>query len=136
MTGLTVTADIPSSTDLFGKSVSDLQDVIAVRENNISGVVKYIADYSAAGYGDGEESGNFLVLHCSVPGETGVTITSELVGGVHGPVTLDEDGLVISRITNKNTQTIKVTASKSGCVSITKTFSLKGLHLTPATSGT
>lgn len=107
-----------------------------VRGNKVFGTVKYIADYSAAGYGDGEDSGNYLVLHCDVPGETGVTITSELVGGVHGPVTLDSDGLVISRITNKNTQIIKVTASKDGYESITKTFRLSGLNLVPAPAGT
>ena len=136
MTGLTVTADIPSSADLFGKTATDLQENAVVRGNGIFGTVKYISDYSAAGYSDDEVAGNFLVLHCSVPGETGVTITSELVGGVHGPVTLDPDGLVISRITNKNTQTIKVTASKDGCVDITKTFRLNGLNLVPAPAGT
>ena len=136
MTGLAVTADIPSSTDLFGKSVTDLQENAVVRGNKVFGTVKYIADYSAAGYGDGEDSGNYLVLHCAVPGEDDVTITSELVGGVHGPVTLDDDGIVITRITNKNTQTIKVTASKDGYESVTKTFRLNGLNLVPAPAGT
>ena len=65
-------------------------------------------------YGPGENSGNYLVLHCTTPGVEAATITSEVIGGVHGPVTLDEDGIVISRITDKDTQTIEVVAYKDG----------------------
>lgn len=127
-----VDADISDSVDLFGKTASDLQEGILVGDNAIRGKVKYIADYSSA-YGSGEDSGNYLVLHCAVPGVEGVTLTCELVGGVHGPQTLDEDGIIITRITNKSTQTFKVVASKDGCVSVTKTFSLKGLTLVSGT---
>lgn len=128
MTGLTVDASIGASVDLFGKTADDLQSGIVVDDDNnaIRGTLNYIADYSSAYSGD-EAHGNYLVLHCEVPGEEGVTITSELVNGTHGPVTLDSDGIVISRITNKSTQTIKVVASKQGYDSVTKTFGLKGL---------
>lgn len=132
MTGLEVDADISDSVDLFGKTASDLQEGILVGDNAIRGKVKYIADYSSA-YGSGEDSGNYLALHCAVPGVEGVTLTCELVGGVHGPQILDEDGIIITRITNKSTQTFKVVASKDGCASVTKTFSLKGLTLVSGT---
>lgn len=98
--------------------------------SGITGKLKYIADYSAA-YGPGEDSGNYLVLHAEVPDTDGVTITSEVIGGVHGPVTLDADGIVISRISN-TTQQIRFIASKSGYESVTRTFMLNGLTLVSA----
>lgn len=108
-----VDANIGADTDLFGKVVSDLQEDIVVSADGVSGTLKYIDDYSSA-YGPGENSGYYLALHCTTPGVEGATITSEVVGGVHGPVTLDEDGIVISRITDKDTQTIEVVAYKDG----------------------
>jgi hypothetical protein len=126
-----VDADIDDSVDLFDKAASDLQEDIEIEGNKISGTVKYIADYSSAGYTGDEESGNFLVLHFETE-EEGSTITTELVGGVHGASALDPDGLCIFRITNKSTQTIKVVASKTGYANTVRYFSLKGLTLTPA----
>lgn len=108
-----VDANIGADTDLFGKVVSDLQEDVVVSAEGVSGTLKYIADYSSA-YGSGENSGYYLALHCTTPGVEGATITSEVIGGVHGPVTLDEDGIVISRITDKDTQTIEVVAYKDG----------------------
>lgn len=108
-----VDASIGTDTDLFGKVVSDLQEDVVVSSEGVSGTLKYIDDYSSA-YGPGENSGYYLALHCTTPGVEGATITSEVIGGVHGPVTLDEDGIVISRITDKDTQTIEVVAYKDG----------------------
>lgn len=131
MTGLAVDADIDEETDLFDKTVSDLQENVSVDNENkaISGTVKYIADYTSAGYTGDEKSGNFLVIHCEVPDVTGVTIKAEVVGGTHGQVTLDSDGILISRIADKNSQTIRVVASKDGYDSVQKTFSLKRLNM-------
>lgn len=131
MTGLAVDADVADTVDLFDKVASDLQTGVVVDNENktIRGTVKYIADYSAAGYTGDEKSGNFLVIHCEVPDVTGVTIKAEVVGGTHGQVTLDEDGILISRITDKNSQTIRVVASKDGYDSVQKTFSLKRLNM-------
>ena len=108
-----VDANVGADTDLFGKVVSDLQEDVIVSAEGVSGTLKYIDDYSSA-YGPGENSGYYLALHCTTPGVEGATITSEVIGGVHGPVTLDEDGIVISRITDKDTQTIEVVAYKDG----------------------
>ena len=130
MIGLTVNVDanIGADTDLFGKVVSDLQEDIVIGPDGVSGTLKYVADYSSA-YGAGEDSGNYLVLHCSTPGIEGATITSEVVGGVHGPVTLDEDGIVISRITDKSSQTIHIVASKEGYEDSSVTLDLSQLVL-------
>ena len=116
--------------DLFGKVASDLQSGITVSSRGVSGTLKYIADYSSA-YGPGMDSGNYLVLHYATA-EEGSTITCELIGGTTGPVTLDPDGINITRVTNKSTQTIKVVASKTGYTDTVRYLSLKGLTLTPA----
>lgn len=123
-----VDANIDPLTDLFGKTVDDLQDDVIVSADGVTGTLKYVADYSSA-YGAGEDSGNYLVLHCSTPGIEGATITSEVVGGVHGPVTLDEDGIVISRITDKSSQTIHIVASKEGYEDSSVTLDLSQLVL-------
>lgn len=94
----------------------------------ISGTLHYIDDYSSA-YGPGEDSGNYLVSHHDVSGEEGVTFVAEVINGTSGPVTLDPDGILISRIADKNSQTIEVVASKEGYESVTKVYRLTGLTL-------
>lgn len=108
-----VDANIDPEEDLFGKTVGDLQEDIVVSAEGVTGTLKYVADYSSA-YGAGEDSGNYIVLHCTTPGFEGSTITAEVVNGVHGPVTLDEDGIVILRIADKNLQTVRIVASNDG----------------------
>ena len=124
-------ADIDDSVDLFDKAASDLQTNIEIDGDEIGGTLKYIADYSSAGYTGDEKSGNFLVLHFETE-EEGTTINVKLVGGVHGANDLDPDGLAIFRITNKSTQMIRVVASKTGYANTVRYYSLKGLTLTPS----
>lgn len=116
--------------DLFGKSASDLQENIVVSDDAITGTLKYVDDYSSA-FGGDLSSGNYIALIFDTPDVTGATITVEIVGGVSGPVTLDNDRMFVGRIADKSTQAIKVVASKEGYTSATKTFSLTGLTLTP-----
>ena len=110
--------------DLFGKDASDLQTDIEVDSANgtITGTLKYIADYSSA-FGGDLASGNYLALHCEVPDVEGVTISVKLTN----EATLDEDGNIILRIADKDTQTIKVVASKDGVDPVTRVYSLTGL---------
>lgn len=114
---------------MFGKSVTDLQTNVVVGTNAITGTLKYVADYSSAGYTGDEESGNFLVFHSESTDADSITI--EVVGGVHGEQTLDDDGIAICRIAN-NSQKIRVKAYKDGTVANVKTYSLADLVLTPA----
>lgn len=122
MTGLTVDTEIAADEDLWGLTTADLQSNVEIGSNSITGTLKYIADYSSAFQGD-LSSGNFIAIHCSVPGVEDATITVK----VTNPVTLDEDGIAVLRIADKSTQTITVVASKTGFESVTKTFSLTGL---------
>lgn len=55
-------------------------------------------------------------------------ITVELVGGTKGPVTLDEDRMIVLRIKDPATQSIEVTAKK-GSETTTETFDISGLVL-------
>lgn len=129
---LAVDANISDSTDLFDKTVSDLQENVAVSNGVVAGTLKYVADYSSA-YGTGEDSGNYLVLHFSTGSVSGATIKAKLFGGKHGWATLDSDGILITRITDKNSQTITVVADKEGYEQAVMRLSLKGLTLASAT---
>ena len=114
---------------MFDKSVTDLQSDIVVGANAISGTLKYISDYSSAGYAGDEASGNYLVIHSEAADADSITV--EVVGGVHGEQTLDVDGICICRIAN-NSQKIRVRAYKDGTVANVKTYSLDSLVLTPS----
>ena len=70
-----------------------------------------------------------MVSNFAVPNASGVTLVAEVVNGTSGPVTLDADGILISRIVDKSSQTIKVVASKQGYDSVTKIYTLTGLTL-------
>ncbi len=56
-----------------------------------------------------EQEGTYIALEFEMDDD--VSITTELVGGSHGPVTV-EDGFCIYRITNPAEQSIKVTITK------------------------
>lgn len=121
--GLSVTGIVDAdNADLFGKEASDLQSDIVVGTNAITGTLKYVSDYSSAFLGD-LSSGNYIALHCEVPGVEDTTITVK----VTNPVTLEEDGNVVLRIADKSTQTITVVAAKSGYKTVTKEYKLTGL---------
>lgn len=94
----------------------------------ITGKLKYVTGYTGFSSDVAEQSGNYLVLHFDTVAED-TTITVELIGGVHGPTTLDPDGICIFRVTNPLNQTIAVTATKSGQRADTATYTLRGLSL-------
>lgn len=107
-----VDANIGAETDLYGKVVSDLQEDVVISSDGVTGTLKYIADYSAA-FESGENSGNYLAIHCTTPGveDAEITVTSS----DEGTVLFDsETGIAICRITDKDTQTIEVVAYKDG----------------------
>jgi hypothetical protein len=53
----------------------------------------------------------------------GAVITAK----VNNTTVLDEDGILVARISDKDTQTVTVTASKEGYQSTTKVLTLTGL---------
>lgn len=111
--------DIAADKDLFGKVISDLQSDIEITDDAISGTLKYIDDYSSA-FGGDLASGNFIALHFDAPEQATVKVK------LTDEVTLDEDRIIILRIADKDTQTIKATLTLGEQV-VTKTYSLTGL---------
>lgn len=107
-----------------------MQSGVGVGANDISGTLNYVTGYTGFSGDSAEQSGHYLALHIDTAVE-GSTIVVELVGGVHAPVTLDSDRTIILRIKNKF-QKIKITASKEGYDTVTKTYTLSGLTLAPA----
>lgn len=113
-----------TSIDLFGYTCDDLQD-ITLDGLKASGTLKYIADYSSA-FPSGEDSGNYIVLKATTA--TGTTTTVEVVGGVHGPKALGDDGIVLARITS-NTQTVEFVTTNATGDKNTKVIDLTGVEL-------
>lgn len=117
---------IPEGVSLLGKELSDLQSGVSVGMNDISGTVHYVTDYTGFSGDPAEQQGNYLALHIDSDEDT--TITVELIGGTHGPVTLDSDRTLIVRLRNKQ-QKIKITVAKDGYDTVTRTYTLAGLTL-------
>lgn len=108
--------------------MSDLQTGIEIADEEITGTLKHVTGYTGFSGDPAEQEGNYLALHFASE-TTGATITVELVGGTSGPKPLDADGLAILRISDKATQTIKVTAEAEGYTTAERTFDLSGLTL-------
>lgn len=119
---MSVKALTDSTVDLWGLDCDDLQSDIAVGADAITGTLKYIADYSSAFSGD-LASGNYIALKIEVPNVEGVTIQA----GADNLSTLDEDGIIVIRIADKSSQTVKVVASADGYEDVTKEYDLTGL---------
>ena len=102
-----------------------MQSNIVVGDIAIGGTLKYVTGYT--GYSGDEElqEGNYIALHAKAV--EGATIKAELFGGEPGETTLDEDGIVITRLTT-NATSIKFTATK-GTVTQTKMINLISLVL-------
>lgn len=122
-----------SSAALFGMDVSDLQDVITVNSDTktISGDVKYVENYTGFSDEASMQVGNFLALSFSSdPDDANISV--ELVNAAAGSYKIDGNN-VVCRITNKDTQTVKISATK-GADNNTVIYNLKGLNLASAAS--
>ena len=127
-----VNTDIAADFDLFGKVTGDLQSDIVVGDSGITGTLKYVTGYTGFSSDVTMQEGNFLAIKCETPNLSTETITVEVVNGVSGAVTLDADGVIVLRIADKDTQSVKVTATRSGLTTWTKTYSLAGLTIQTA----
>ena len=123
-----VVSAVADEVDVLGKDAGDLQEDIAIADGAITGTLKYVTDYTGFSGDVSEQSGNYLAIKVEANADT---ITVELVNGTLGhPVTLDEDGMIVIRITDTSTQSIIVVATKEN-VSETHNLSISGLTLTP-----
>ena len=116
-------------------TIGDLQENVEINDGQITGTLKYVSGYTGFSGDPEEQEGNYLALHfdCSDPDADGATISALLTNGTVGhPVTLDSDGILICRISDKTTQTIEVVASKEGYADVKKVYELVGLECEPA----
>lgn len=125
---MSVGTDISASQDLLGKVIADLQSGITVGNGEIKGTLNNVTGYTGFSGDVSEQSGHYLALHCAVPNVSGAEIKAQLIGGYHGEVTLDPDGIIIFRIAS-NTQKVKITATKTGYAPYIQTYSLANLTL-------
>lgn len=114
------------STVVLGKAVNLLQDNVIVNDNFIQGHLNYVTGYTGFSGNTEYQSGNYLVLKFAAT--DGATTTVELTNALdaRGPVTLDSDMNCVFRVTDKNSQKIKVVTTLNGD-SITKVYSLASL---------
>lgn len=82
-----------ATVDLWGKDCDDLQSTISISDGVISGTLKYVADYTSAGF-DMSQGTNFIALQSIVPSgcTTKVKFNSKTT-------TLDEDGIIVLQMT-------------------------------------
>lgn len=124
LSALTIDTTIDADEDLLGKKIAQLQKNVAIANGEITGELYYVTDYTGFWPSRPDmQEGNYLVLHASVPEVTGYTIKCKLSNWV----TLDNDGIIILRIRDKNTQTLTFCAEKEGGVPVYMTFGLSGL---------
>lgn len=130
---ITVTVSAPdNATDLLGKTASELQSNISVGEDSITGKLLYVENYTGFSSNLSEQQGNYLALKVEAD-VTDAKLSTELLGGKSGEKILDSDGLIVFKVTNSDTQSVKISAVK-GNDSVVKVYSLKGVELVDASS--
>lgn len=119
---------VTDDTDLLGKTADELQSNIKIGKSAITGNLAYVSDYTGFSSKTEEQSGNYLAIKAEANAEA--VITGELVGGTKGPVTLDDDGIIIFRVAN-NEQSVRFTAT-AGDKTATVEYALTDLVLEEA----
>ena len=82
-----------ATVDLWGKDCDDLQTTVSISDGVISGTLKYVADYTSAGF-DMSQGTNFIALKATVP--SGCTTKCKFNSKT---VTLDADGIIVLQMT-------------------------------------
>lgn len=81
---------------MLGKYVTDLQEDVTIGSDAICGTLHYVTGYTDFSGDPEEQEGNYLALHFEDDDATSISV--KVVGSDYGPVTLDEDGLLVVRI--------------------------------------
>ena len=102
-----------------------MQSGVTISDGAITGTLKYVTGYTGFSGAAAEQEGNYLAVKATAT--DGAVITAEVIGGDHGPVTLDDDGILIARIKNTG-QALRFRATtEAGTQTIV--YSLSGLTL-------
>ena len=81
---------------MLGKYVTDLQEDVTIGSDAICGTLHYVTGYTGFSGDPEEQEGNYLALHFEDDDATSISV--KVIGSDYGPVTLDEDGLLVVRI--------------------------------------
>ena len=113
-----------ATVDLWGKDCDDLQSTVSISDGVISGTLKYVADYTSAGF-DMSQGTNFIALKSTVP--SGCTTKCKFNSKT---TTLDEDGIIVIQMTEakKALDVVFETTSATGDKN-SVTLALSGLTL-------
>ena len=85
-----------ATVDLWGKDCDDLQTGISITDGVASGTLKYVADYTSAGF-DMSQGTNFIALQANeAKVSTGTTVKCKFNSKT---TTLDEDGIIVLQMT-------------------------------------
>lgn len=121
-----------SSEDLWGTSVSDVQNNVTVTNNAIAGTSKYIASGALA---DGWGAGNFIALSLADNTYTGLTSVKiglePSAGAGLQEIINDPDKAGVFKITDKYNQKF-VVVQTDGKNTVKQSYSLSGLTLETA----
>ena len=82
-----------ATVDLWGKDCDDLQTGVTIADGKISGTLKYVADYTSAGF-DMSQGTNFIALKVNVAEGTTVKLKFN-----NKTTTLDDDGIIVVQMT-------------------------------------
>lgn len=121
-------AAAPSDTDFWGTTASDMQSSITVTGNAITGTLKYQSTGQiVSDWGQGYFIG--LKIEAIDSDVTTIQVGLDPTAGA-GLVTLDEDGLAMFKVSDKDTQKLVVIQSNAdGTKKQTDYFTLSGLTL-------
>lgn len=114
---------------ILNKAVTAIQSNVVIKNNEITGTLKYVTGWTEFSSKTELQSGNFLALAFDAD-PTADKITVELVNSTdtNGPVTLDSDKDIVVRVSDKDIQYIEVKAYKDGEVT-SQIYKLDGLVL-------
>lgn len=100
--------------DLFGKDCDDLQENIAIANGAITGNLKYVTGYTGFSSKTSEQNGNYIAL--KVTNATADEIYVGMSPSASGKELnkLDDDGMIVLQVTNKDTQVIRVETVTAG----------------------
>ena len=104
---ITVDTNIPANESLFGKTVDKLQENVFIKDGKVYGKLFYLTDYTQYSESPELQVGNFLALHATANNDEVIAVSMK--NGFSEPRNLDSDGLVVFRIADKDTQTVKFT---------------------------
>lgn len=128
MKSLSVTPE-DAGADCYGKPASELQENIRISGTKITGSLNWVTGYTKFSSDTAQQSGNFLALKVSAPGDA--TVKFKLVGGSSPEKKLPADDHQIVWKIGAKTQKPHIEITRGGHTG-TQEYDLSGLELKAA----